>query len=122
MMKKFQKSFLLTIRNLGVGYQREDMLRLMRIPKILLDENVLKNSVLKPSFGVNNLGSTVTIGLASGHTDIGLGYILRGRHENPYAFDTQEFHSIEWFLLDEIPYSRSDPQMFRFIEKLRGLI
>lgn len=65
------------------------------------------------------LTSTETVGLTAGHTDVSLWYVLKGDHRQKYTFDAEEFHSIQWFDFDEIPYERSDPHMGRFMEKLK---
>jgi len=36
-------------------------------------------------------------------------------------YDKGEFHQIEWFGLGDIPYTRTDPHMHRFIQKLVSL-
>lgn len=64
------------------------------------------------------LTSTVTVGLTAGHTDVSLWYVLLGNSKIDYTFDADEFNSIRWFHLDEIPYEKSDPHMRRFIGKL----
>lgn len=62
--------------------------------------------------------STVTVGLAAGHTDISLWYVLRADRRQPVRFDPVEFISAQWFALHEVPFERSDPHMRRFIAKL----
>ena len=64
------------------------------------------------------LTSTTTQGLQPGHIDVSLWYILKGNAQHNYAYDTQEFQTIHWFGLDEIPYDKTDPHMKRFIQKL----
>lgn len=65
------------------------------------------------------LTSTLTVGMTAGHTDVSLWYILKGDHQNEYAFDKREFKDIRWFALNEIPYHLSDPHMRRFVQKLQ---
>jgi 8-oxo-dGTP pyrophosphatase MutT (NUDIX family) len=65
--------------------------------------------------------STLTVGLTAGHTDVSLWYVLKGNHHDTYEFDQQEFKSIRWFALDEIPYEKSDPHMKRLVNKLVSL-
>jgi|JI9StandDraft_1071089.scaffolds.fasta_scaffold02167_14 8-oxo-dGTP diphosphatase len=96
-----------------------------------IDENP-KDTVVRECFeelGINAnflytdpifLTSTITVGLTAGHTDVSLWYVLRGDHRHEYKFDTDEFYTIKWFGLDEIPYERADPHMHRFINKLLG--
>ncbi len=66
------------------------------------------------------LTSTVTVGLAAGHTDVSLWYVLKGDSNHSYEFDKGEFNDIRWFGFDEIPYEHSDPHMKRFINKLQS--
>lgn len=66
------------------------------------------------------LTSTLTVGITAGHTDVSLWYVLKGDSHKIYEFDKSEFNYVRWFHLDEIPYSKSDPHMERFIQKLKG--
>ncbi|MCX7337996.1 MAG: NUDIX hydrolase [Alphaproteobacteria bacterium] len=67
--------------------------------------------------------STVTVpaNLMGRHTDVSLWYVLKGNHQAHYNFDPGEFHKIQWFDFDKIPYEKSDPHMHRFIRKLSHL-
>jgi 8-oxo-dGTP pyrophosphatase MutT (NUDIX family) len=60
---------------------------------------------------------TDTVGNVSPHTDVSLWYVLRGNRNKTLQFDCNEFHQIQWFLPQEIPYDRSDPHMRRFVDK-----
>lgn len=62
--------------------------------------------------------STKTVGLTAGHTDVSLWYILKGDSTKTYAFDKEEFNTIRWFSLKDLPYEKSDPHMVRFVKKL----
>lgn len=55
------------------------------------------------------------------HTDVSLWYLLKGSNKDNYNFDRDEFYSIKWFKLDEIPFEKSDLHMGRFITKLKKL-
>ena len=66
------------------------------------------------------LTSTLTVGLTAGHTDVSLWYVLKGDSNKAYEFDKEEFNDIRWFHLDEVPHSKSDPHMERFIQKFKG--
>lgn len=33
-------------------------------------------------------------------------------------YDPNEFHQIRWFLIDEIPFEKTDPHMKRFLQKM----
>ncbi len=63
---------------------------------------------------------TVTVGLTAGHVDVSLWYVVPAARSNPVRFDEQEFLSVRWFRFDDIPLERSDPQMKRFLAKLRS--
>lgn len=62
--------------------------------------------------------STITVGVTAGHTDVTLWYLLKGQNEQRYRFDVDEFNDIKWFSIDDIPYNKSDPHLYRFINKL----
>jgi 8-oxo-dGTP pyrophosphatase MutT (NUDIX family) len=68
------------------------------------------------------LTSSMTVGAAPGHTDVTLWYVLRGDYQNLYTFDEGEFNEIRWFDFQEIPYEKSDSNMYRFIEKFKGIL
>lgn len=54
------------------------------------------------------------------HTDVSLWYLLKGDIHQVYDFDKREFHTIQWFGFDNLPYPRTDPQMERFMQKLES--
>lgn len=58
-----------------------------------------------------------TVGNVKQHTDVSLWYVLKGNRSQPLQFDSDEFHQIEWFQSDQIPYERTDPHMQRFVDK-----
>jgi 8-oxo-dGTP pyrophosphatase MutT (NUDIX family) len=68
------------------------------------------------------LTSKVTVGHAGDHTDVSVWYVLKGDCQHEYAFDHTEFHQIQWFSFNEIPYQKSDPHMQRFIDKLSSML
>lgn len=65
------------------------------------------------------LTSTLTVGVTAGHIDVSLWYVLKGDSQISYQFDREEFFDVAWFSFDNIPYSKSDPHMKRFIKKLK---
>ncbi len=65
---------------------------------------------------------TTTVGLTPKHVDVSLWYLLKGSCQLDYKFDPGEFNTIKWFGLDEIPYTKSDPAMKRFIHKIQGIL
>lgn len=67
------------------------------------------------------LTSTMTVGLTAGHTDVSLWYVLKGDHHASYSFDQGEFNAIRWFDWNEIPYTKADPHLERFMQKLKSI-
>lgn len=63
---------------------------------------------------------TKTVGNVAKHTDVSLWYVLKGDPSQVLDYDTDEFHQIRWFRINEIPLEKSDPQMKRFIQKILG--
>lgn len=61
---------------------------------------------------------TKTVGNVTPHTDVSLWYVLKGKRDQMLKFNSEEFHQIKWFHLDEIPYERTDPHMRRFVAKV----
>jgi 8-oxo-dGTP pyrophosphatase MutT (NUDIX family) len=61
---------------------------------------------------------TKTTGNVAKHTDVSLWYLLEGDPQCNLDFDPNEFHRIQWFKIDDIPYEKSDPHMKRFIQKM----
>ena len=62
---------------------------------------------------------TVTVGLTAGHTDVSLWYVVHANRSEAIEFDVGEFVAIRWFPLSNVPLSRSEPHLGRFIHKLR---
>ncbi len=61
---------------------------------------------------------TPTVGPMAIHTDVSLWYVLKGDHQTIYHFDQEEFYTVQWFSFDSIP-TQTDPQMHRFMQKLK---
>lgn len=66
--------------------------------------------------------STVTVGITAGHTDVSLWYVLEGNSQQSLDFDEEEFSSVKWFDLEDIPFNKSDPHMERFVSKFKEMI
>lgn len=62
-----------------------------------------------------------TVGNTARHHDVSLWYALRGNSLEPLQYDPAEFERVAWFPLDSLPYPRTDPQLARFVAKLRAL-
>lgn len=94
-------------------------------PKATVQRECFEELDVEADFWSENpvfLTSTITVGLTAGHTDVSLWYVLKGSYNKQYMFDRDEFKEIKWFAFDEIPYEKSDPNMKRFIEKLKRII
>lgn len=63
-----------------------------------------------------------TVGDGLSHTDVSLWYVLELDSCTDLCFDGTEFAQIHWFDLDQIPVDRTDPNLERFIRKLRASI
>lgn len=61
---------------------------------------------------------SVTVGLTAGHTDVSLWYVVNADHRRALQFDQSEFNSVRWFAFNDVPLSRSDPHLGRFLYKL----
>ena len=56
------------------------------------------------------------------HTDVSLWFVLEGNASRPLAFDTGEFHAVQWLSFDDVlamEQSRQDPHLHRFVGKLQ---
>jgi len=63
------------------------------------------------------ISNTTTVGRTSGHVDVSLWYAIKGNRSTVMDFDTTEFHRVKWFHKDDIPYVRTDPELYRFLAK-----
>ncbi len=61
---------------------------------------------------------STTVGHSAGHTDVSLWYTIRTDRAQPISFDAEEFNSVQWFPFQDVPFTRSDPNLGRFLEKL----
>ena len=59
-----------------------------------------------------------TVGLTAGHTDVSLWYVVNEDRRRELHWDIEEFNSVKWFAFADVPHSRSDPHLGRFLEKL----
>jgi 8-oxo-dGTP diphosphatase len=61
---------------------------------------------------------TTTVGLAAGHVDVSLWYVVAVDRSQSIQFDHQEFSGVKWFGYSDLPLHRSDPHLGRFLAKL----
>ncbi len=60
---------------------------------------------------------TTTVGITAGHCDVSLWYVVKTSREQLLHYDESEFNSVRWFDFADIPFSRSDPHLRRFVQK-----
>ena len=72
------------------------------------------NDITHPKF----ITCTTTVGLTAGHTDVSLWYVVACSRRDPLKHDTAEFADVRWFHINEVPLSRADPHLGRFLRKL----
>lgn len=63
---------------------------------------------------------TTTVGVSAGHTDVSLWYVVQRDSGRSLKIDQNEFESARWFRFAEIPVGRCDPNLGRFVAKLRS--
>lgn len=56
------------------------------------------------------------------HYDVSFWYLLEGSEDMALKVDDAEFSSMKWYSLENIPYERADPHMYRFSSKIKSLI
>jgi 8-oxo-dGTP diphosphatase len=61
---------------------------------------------------------STTVGLTAGHTDVSLWYVVNEDHHRELLWDIEEFNAVKWFAFTDVPLSRSDPHLGRFLKKL----
>lgn len=122
--KDHQKILLVEHKKAGLWLPSGGHVEPLEHPKTTVEREISEELGLKASFVDPNplfITVTPTVGATSGHTDVSLWYVLNGDCSYLPSFDKEEFHSVKWFLLHEIPYEKSDPQMSRFVQKLSAL-
>ena len=68
------------------------------------------------------LTMTETKGLSAGHTDVSLWYVLYGKATAELAYDAGEFCDMAWFAFDQLPLTRCEPHLTRFVAKLQVVL
>ena len=61
-----------------------------------------------------------TVGLTAGHTDVSLWYRVSARRDQPLHWDRSEFADARWFAFDQLPLARCEPQLQRYVARLRA--
>ena len=61
---------------------------------------------------------TATVGLASGHIDVSLWYVVTAARTQRIRYDENELAGICWFRYSDVPFHRADPHLARFMAKL----
>lgn len=52
------------------------------------------------------------------HTDVSLWYVLKSPIMCDLKYDAEEFHEIQWFNRENIPFANADPHLERFLNKI----
>jgi 8-oxo-dGTP diphosphatase len=61
-----------------------------------------------------------TQGVSARHIDVSLWYVLTLESDAVLRPDLSEFNKVRWFSFDDVPYERTDPNMNRFVSKLKS--
>lgn len=94
-------------------------------PKETVRRECMEELNLKADFWCEDpvfLTSTFTDGPLTHHWDVSLWYVIKGDSQAIYDYDPREFHGIQWFGFDEIPYANTDPHMQRFMNKFKQML
>lgn len=59
-----------------------------------------------------------TVGNTALHTDVSLWYVLKVNKNDYLKYDTSEFHKIQWFNRQDIPFEKAEPNLKRFVDKV----
>ena len=59
--------------------------------------------------------------VACTHVDVNIWYALRCSNKEMINFDPNEFNDVQWILLDELPFDKTDRDLKRFVRKLLTL-
>lgn len=62
---------------------------------------------------------STTVGRTAGHTDVSLWYRVPARRDQPLHWDRSEFADVRWFAFDALPLARCEPQLARYVSRLR---
>lgn len=65
---------------------------------------------------------TQTQGVSTKHIDVSLWYVLHGDVSANLIYDQGEFYGVRWFAFDQLPLTRTDPHLARFVAKLQQLL
>lgn len=92
-------------------------------PRETVTRELFEELGLKPSHAIAPplmITASQTVGLTSGHVDVSLWYVVHFEPGQTIRYDEDEFNSVRWFDLAELPYERSDPHLRRFVAKLKS--
>jgi ADP-ribose pyrophosphatase YjhB (NUDIX family) len=90
-------------------------------PRSTVEREAMEELSLAAQFAFEGplfLTVTKTVGRTAGHIDVCLWYVLAGDRRLALSFDDSEFTAARWFHRSEVPSTRADPNMGRFLNKL----
>lgn len=61
-----------------------------------------------------------TVGNVTRHIDVSLWFLLKANPSDPVEFDSDEFHQVKWFPIDDVPLQNAEPHLPRFLEKIEA--
>ena len=96
-------------------------------PRVTIEQEIVEELGIKALWHTADpkplfLSATVTTGDIGPHTDVSFWYVVEGDVTEELDWDPGEFKGIRWFDLSEVeatPISKLDPQLHRFVRKLR---
>jgi ADP-ribose pyrophosphatase YjhB (NUDIX family) len=110
----------------GGGHVNKDELPLEAAKRELVEELEIDPKPIFNSESPLFVTVTETVGITAGHIDVDLWYVFEGDSSAPIKSETDEFKrefgGYRWLSFDEIlstPIEEFDPNMYRFVEKLR---
>lgn len=92
-------------------------------PKTTVEREALEEIKLTAKFLSNHplmITTRETVGLTAGHIDVSLWYAIKGDRKAEVKFDKREFNAVQWFHIDNIPFEKAEPNLKRFIAKLKS--
>lgn len=91
-------------------------------PRTTVEREIVEELGISAKFarqGPQFITATETVGMTPGHIDVSLWYLLVGDCTKQLDFDRTEFTQVSWFKRDTVPFERTEPELERFLNKIR---